>query len=236
MKTLIQTILILTVAASPGLHAQATESVVLPNRQNPGSSPSNAGTQTSDEAGSPGANPDPQLIGTPSRYAISDLENYIATIHSSLAMNDRQRDPFGLVQDPEKVNTEEDLLAKLAAKHTAPKKATPFKDIVAAIPITTIISKKQQFLIGGHSYRVGDTLTLRAKGNVIKVTVTKILPSKITFKNTENNQTATKNIAALPPGMEKGFEKIQPEGVSREGSDEPIDLQLNQTNFVAPRR
>ena len=215
-------IILLACSAFAGLNAQITESIVAPE------SPRADVDESDDDTDTPATGtPNPELIGTPSRYGLANLADYIATLHTVLAMKDQKRGPFGRLQDPEKVNTEDDLLAKLVAQEQQVVKKTPFKDIISAIPITGIIPEKKKFLIGGVSYNLGDSLNLRTKGNkIIQVTATEINANSITFKHRENDETAIKKVVSLPPGLQPGSKQIQPEGLEKEGSDEPIDLNL----------
>lgn len=187
-----------------------------------------AATQEQDTEGTPlepaTPAPDPELINEPSRYAGIDIEAYIHAVSSTFSMRNRERDPFGRYQDPNYKPPVPKAAPRTIAKYK-PAPVTPFSDIVAAIPITTIIAGQSKFLVKDRSFRTGDQIKLKTSGGkVITVHVVSVASDRVKFRHGTTNETAEQSLHLLPGGMQRGGGSILPRGLTDPNDQAPIDI------------
>ncbi|GAA5484420.1 hypothetical protein [Haloferula sargassicola] len=162
----------------------------------------------------------PELINTPSRNVGLDVEAYLRSVESSLDMRNRQLDPFGRYQDPNR----KAVVQQPLARHTITKARTiPFSDHVNQLPISGVVSGKE-FLIGARTYRIGDQLTLKIERGELRVQVIAIGSDSVTFQDLASEESATKHLGILPPGMERGNKQSLPPGFVPLDQNPTIDL------------
>jgi hypothetical protein len=192
-----------------------------------------SGEQADAPAPAPKVNPD--LIQQPSRHLGLDVDPYLTALLASFDMNDRDYGPFGKHQDPNFQPPKPKVAPKSVPKFN-PEPITPFVDIVAAIPVTTIISGQDKFLIGGRSFTVGDTLKLRTGiEQTTPAIVTAVDADRVTFRHGETDETAALSLRLMPSGMQPGSAEIQPAGVTPVGSEAPIELPAIGSNALSSR-
>ncbi|GAA5476548.1 hypothetical protein Hhel01_00020 [Haloferula helveola] len=177
-----------------------------------------------------------ELITQPSRYVGLDLDAYLRSLSSSFEMRTRARDPFGRHQDPNFKPPAPKITRKPKPGQIVKERATPFPDIVAAIPITTIIPGKQKFLIGGQSYGIGQRLKLNTgKSEPLIVHVVSVETDRVTFRNGLTNELAAHTFEPLPGGMTPGTPS-KPAGLEVNDGEVPIDISAGVGNSLSSRR
>jgi|688.fasta_scaffold17268_2 hypothetical protein len=160
----------------------------------------------------------------PSRYAGTDLEAYIQSLSAVFAIRGRATDPFALYQDPEA----KPVIRKptiTAVNKPAAVVVVPFSDIVAQIPVTTVMPGEKRFLVGTRSFSQGDKLPLVFDGKEIRSEVVEVSSQRIVFRNLDNGETAVRELAMLPPGMTQGNGSITAPGMVRDKPDAPLEIQ-----------
>jgi hypothetical protein len=174
------------------------------------------------------------LIAVPSRYAGEKLEAYLNALVSSLAMRNRERDPFGRHQDPD-YEPPKPVIANKAIEKYKPAPVTPFSDIVDAIPITAIIPAQRKFLVGGKAFSVGSRIKLNTGSTEpVTVHVIDIGNDRVVFRNGATRETAPHVLGAVPDGMSHGIKPIAPEGMVPGPANDTIDI--NPPNNLSSRR
>lgn len=199
--------------------------------------PTRAGAQTAESFRAPAAaaassTPAPASApaGSPitsqaSRYAGSDIADYVQRTIAHLSMTRRATDPFGRHQNPDYKPPVQEIARPGPAKY-APQPVTPFSDIVAAIPVTTVMPAKGAFLVGNRTFKIGDHFPLRLpNGKSIRVQVAAVTGAAIEFRNLESGETGVLKLTRMPAGMQrgKGGDEIPP-GVQIEDASAPLDV------------
>ena len=159
-----------------------------------------------------------------SRFAGSDIEAYIAVRAAKFSMNDREVDPFGLNQDPNRKPERKLIPSRLPARRTAALPPTPLRDIVNRIPVTTIMPSDKKFLVRSRTFTEGDEFPLIYQGKRLSMKITKVTGHQIHFRNQQNGETAVYKMQMLPPGMTSGSERSRPPGMVQDGRNAPLDL------------
>lgn len=187
------------------------------------------------DAPAPAPRVNPDLIQKPSRHLGVDVDSYLTALVASFDMNDRDYGPFGKHQDPN-FQPPKPKVAPRSAPKIDSEPITPFADIVAAIPVTTIIPGQDKFLVGGRSFTVGDTLKLRTGvEQTTPAVVTSVESDRVNFRHGETEETASLSLRLMPSGMRPGSAEIQPAGVTPTGSDAPIELPAIGSNALSSR-
>ncbi len=160
----------------------------------------------------------PVSISTPSRsLGENDLAVYVESQAASFLIQKQVTDPFGFVQDPAKAQKTE------STDSVAVVQRTPLSEIVRLISITAIMPRSQSFLMDSRSIKQGDILPLSYKGSKIKAQVTEVSAQKVSFKNTDTGETASRKIDFMPQGMTSGGNLQKPDGLN---SPENVSIEL----------
>lgn len=173
----------------------------------------------------PGAEPDKVPTPVPTRMVTGDLESYIADVRSRLAINSKDRGPFGLFQEPGKEPKQ-----PLLTQFDRPKKTAqiPFQTIVDALPVAAVVASEKMFMIGPRSVSVGQILPLVAGGRTVRARVESVRSSEIVFRNMADNDVAVKRLDLLPDGVRiGGGGSIRPPGVIPDQPNVEVPLELD---------
>lgn len=161
----------------------------------------------------------------PTRLVTEDVEGYLTGIRAKLAINSKDRGPFGLFQKPGKEPAQ-----PLLTPFERPKKRAeiPFATIVNALPVAAVIQAEGMFMIGSRSVKVGEVLPLVAGGRTVRAQVESVRAAEITFRNLANGDVAVKRLDMLPNGVRPGGGVIRPPGVVPDGGplEVPVELDL----------
>lgn len=163
----------------------------------------------------------------PSRYVgAAEQEAYLATLSSVFLSAKREKDPFGHYQDPDAKPVPKVTVAKVSSR-VAPAKATPLSEIIQLLTISTIMPGEKSFLVGTRLVKQGEELSLVWRGKQLRVQVTDVTSRQIGFKNMETNETGTRQLDMLPPGMRagNGNEGIRAPGMIPDRPNAPIELE-----------
>jgi hypothetical protein len=166
----------------------------------------------------------------PSRYVgAAEQEAYLATLSSVFLSGAREKDPFGRYQDPDAKPVVKPTVVKGPVR-AAPAKATPLSEIIQLITISTIMPGDKTFLVGTRLVKQGEELSLVWRGKQIRVQVTDVTSRLIAFKNVETNETGTRQLDMLPPGMRAGNgpEGIRAPGMIPDRPNAPIELDAGE--------
>ena len=174
------------------------------------------------------AKPAPASAGeidpTPSRLvAPPAIESYLKSVSSLLLMQNRERDPFGMTQNPE---AEPVAKVSMFGNNAAPvvKRATPLSEIVAMISITTIMPGQKMFLVGSRPFKQGNLIPIRHQGKPLRVQIMEVTSQQITFRNLDTGETANRNLSFRPAGMKPGSQGVTVPGMTTDSQNAPIDL------------
>lgn len=150
--------------------------------------------------------------------------DYVNKMVPRLSMTRRASDPFGRSQDPDakpaviaNANPERQRVTSLPQN-------VPLQQIISLIKVSTIIPTENRFLINDRSFQIGDILPISYKSKSVKVQVTSVSASKIDFRDTVSNETASLEMELLPPGMQPGTNISQTPGLFRTDAEAPIVL------------
>ena len=170
------------------------------------------------------ADPAPVEGNIPTRLVTEDVGPYIEGIRAKLAINSKDRGPFGLFQEPGK-----EPKKPLFEKFKRPEKPTeiPFQTIVDALPVAAVIAAEKTFMVGARTVRVGKGLPLVAGGRTFRTRVESVKSAQIVFRNLANNELAVKRLDLLPNGVRPGGGVIRPPGVVPDGGPVEVPLELD---------
>lgn len=166
------------------------------------------------------AGPIPQI---PSRYAGAEVSTYIASISSVFSIRGRATDPFAQAQDP----TVKPIKPKIVQSAIAKPAALPsikFSEIIAKIPVTTIIPGENRFLVGARSFLKGDRFPVRYGSRVYQTMIVEVSAQNILFRNMENGETGNLTLDLMPQGMSKGNQGVLAPGMRPARADTPLEL------------
>jgi hypothetical protein len=165
----------------------------------------------------------------PSRnVGAAEMDSYVASIASAFLIQKQERDAFGQSQDPDakpviKVAPEQKL------RRITPVLAIQFSEIIQKIVVTTIMPGEQRFLVGTRSIKRGDQFPLIFRGKQILVLVTEVTSQKISFRNLETGEIASRKLDMLPAGMTPGLHGITAPGMISDRANAPIELESDES-------
>ncbi len=167
-------------------------------------------------------NPDIELIKSkPSRFAIGNVELYIAARMADFSMKNRATDVFGLYQDLKSkppINTPNPLVK--VPTNFAPK---ALAEIIKGIKVSTIMVKEKSFLVGDRVIKELEELPISYdQGRIKHLKVMKVEPKKIIFKDLDGGIEAVLKLEVLPLGMEAGDTRLVPEGMVQPTKNQPL--------------
>jgi hypothetical protein len=158
--------------------------------------------------------------------ASEDVESYLSSIGSTLAMHRRPNDVFGLSQD----TSVKPVVA--AADGTISRRpiitATPLSEIVQQLKITTIIMGQKSFLVGTRTFTQGGQLPLSHRGKIIHAEVTEVTSQQISFRNKATGETAIRKMDMMPVGMTSGSKTMTLPGLVTDPANAPIELEAEE--------
>ncbi len=171
-----------------------------------------------------GAETDDAQIGQ-SRFLEADKSAYISEVSAKFAMGGREKDPFGLPQDPNKVPVK-----KAAAPKLAPvKRATPLQDVVNELVINAHMPASKEFMVGARILKEGQVIPMIFGGEKKRVQITEVGRDVIVFTDLESKEKVVRKMNELPDGVNEleGVEGVQSvEGFQRadEANQAPIEV------------
>ena len=164
----------------------------------------------------------------PSRLIADSADQQVELMRSRLAINMKERGPFGLNQDPGKQGS----VFKLPPRRLAKQVKTPFVDVVKAVPVAAVFPSEQEFLVGSRTIRTGDKFPLVVRDQTITVRVESVRAHGVVFKDLKSGEIATKRLDMIPDGITPGGKIQAIDGVIPSGgaSQEPLHLDLSSPN------
>ena len=175
------------------------------------------------KANTPKSVPLGEANSTPSRFiGPADIESYLKSVSSTFLMRNRERDPFGMTQNPEAAP-----IAKVSIFGRSPvvaKRATPLSEIIPMIAITTIMPGQKMFLVGSRPFKQGDLIPIRHQGKPLRVQITEVNSQQVVFRNLDTGETASRSLELRPAGMKPGGQGIAVPGMTADSQNAPIDL------------
>ena len=161
--------------------------------------------------------PDP----APARFLAEGLDDRILALRKRLAITSRERGPFGLFQNPGRVEVVSPVVAEV--------RKTPFDEFINGIQITVINAREKEFLVGARLFRLGQVFPIVRGGEKLSVRVEAVAPSRVTFKNLGTGEVALRRLDLLPSGVTAAAGQIQVRGVtpSNRGGTEPLRIELD---------
>ncbi len=163
-------------------------------------------------------------VGTPSRFVAPEaMESYIETMVLVFSAMKREKDPFGQLQDPE---AKPAVIATPGLARRTAVQATPLSEIVGFLPITTIMPGERSFLIGTRKVTLGQEVPLVWRGKPLRVKVTEVSSTRISFRDAETGETGNRTMKLLPSGMSVGggLKEILAPGMVPDRPNAPIEL------------
>ena len=142
-----------------------------------------------------------------------DVDGYLSGVRAKLAINTKDRGPFGLYQKPGK-EPKKPLLTPRKRKDKPVE--IPFAAVIDALPVAAVMAGDRKFMVGARAISVGQTIPLVAGGRTTQARVESVTKARITFRNLATNEVAVKRLDLLPEGVRPGGGAIVPDGVQRE--------------------
>ena len=135
-------------------------------------------------------------------------EAYIAVMKKRIAINERSRDPFGLLQE---LGPEDSLLP--------PRTPQPsLQELMGRLPISAVDPSSRTFLIGPREFQAGQVFPLIQDGKRVRIRVLQVKENAIHFQNPDSGERAIRSIQ-LDPRQNIDWQDIPaPKGI------EPTDL------------
>lgn len=177
------------------------------------------------------AGPVPQI---PSREAGAEVESYVASLTAILSIRSRTNDPFGQAQDP----AAKPLKPKIVQPNLPRPIALPsikFSEVIAKIPVTTVIPGEGRFLVGTRSFLKGDRFPVRYQTHTYNTQILDVTARTILFRNLENGETGSLTLDLMPQGMSKGNQGVLAPGMQPARGDAPLELESDSINSVPTR-
>ena len=164
----------------------------------------------------------------PSRLIAGSPGDQVELLRARIAINAKERGPFGLNQDPGKQGS----VFKLPPRRLAKQVKTPFVDVVKAVPVAAVFPSEQEFLVGSRTIRTGDKFPLVVRDQKITVRVESVRAQGVVFKDLKSGEIATKRLDMIPDGVTPGGKIQAIDGVIPSGgaSQEPLHLDLSSPN------
>jgi len=192
--------------------------------------PTNA-TSVKEEKAEADTGPVPQI---PSRYAGAELETYIASLSAVLSIRNRTNDPFCQSQDPTvKPPKPKTVLPNVPRPIALP--SVNFSEVIAKIPVTTVIPGEGRFLVGTRSFVKGDRFPVRYQTHTYNTQILDVTTSTILFRNLENGETGSLTLDLMPQGMSKGNQGVFAPGMQPARADSPLELESDTANSAPTR-
>jgi|GEM_PF-668210 len=163
---------------------------------------------------------------TPTRLIAGDVEAHLVGLRSRLAINGKERGPFGLFQEPGK-EPKQPILTP--SKRPEKQAEIPFAAVINALRISTVIPDEKKFMVGARLLRVGQSLPLKVGGKTIRVEVVSVRIDEIVFRNLATNEEAVKRLDLLPEGVGRGSGSIVVPGmtpIGGRGEEAPLEMDL----------
>lgn len=160
----------------------------------------------------------------PTRLISGDVAEHVDGLRARLAINSKERGPFGLFQKPGK-----EPIKTFVSPGTRVKKVyIPFQAVVDALPVAAVMASDKMFMVGSRLLQVGQVLPIVAENRTFKIQVEFVRADQIGFRNLADNQLAVKRLDLLPDGVSAGGGKMTPQGVTptNGGSEEPLQVDL----------
>ena len=162
---------------------------------------------------------------TPSRFASKDIEGYVSVRAAAFSMLSREKDPFGVNQDPDIKPVVPKVIASAPTQGGLAVPATPLADIVKLIRVTTIMPGERTFLVGSRSFRENDDFSIVFQGKTLTIKVVEVTPNRILFRDIAKGEEAALVTGILPPGMIiNGGEEMRPPGIVAPVKNIPLQL------------
>lgn len=169
---------------------------------------------------------------TPSRYLGESGSDYVAAMRARLAMAGRSIGPFGLTQDPNKV---EDIPLVKAPRKKAQKIVTPFSDVINSIKISTINFQEKSFLVGIDTYREGQEFAVEVNSERLTVRIEVVGSHAITFTNLKSGETIDRHLDLVPGVILQGKGDIIVPGMTPAGGGAQPVMKINLNEPVHSR-
>lgn len=223
MGKLIQLLAILATACPTAVSAQSAENfnpeLVTPTKP----------AVTKEEKAAAEAGPIPQVA---SRYAGAELDSYIASLSAVFSIRSRPTDPFCQSQDPTaKPPKPKVTQSPIARPTTLP--TVKFSEVIARIPVTTVIPGEDKFLVGARSFLKGERFPIRYGARTYQVQILEVNARNILFRNVESGESGTLTLELMPQGMSKGNQGVIAPGMRPSRGDTPLELD-NESESVNP--
>lgn len=156
----------------------------------------------------------------PSRFLADGADDRILKMRQRLAINKRERGPFGLYQVPGKTPIFSGPMPKKSRK-------TPFNEFINQIEISVINAKEKEFLVGARMFRLGQVFPIVRGGERLSVRIESVKPSQVTFKNLQTGEIAQRRLDVLPDGISATAGNIEVRGVTPNNRGEAAPLHLD---------
>ena len=170
-----------------------------------------------------------EVDSTPSRLVgPAELDAYLKAISSQFLIRTRERDPFGLVQNLDAVPAAKASIFGTTTA-TLAKPATPFRDIVPLIKVTSIIVRDKKILLGSRVFKQGELIPIQYQGKPLRVQITEVRSNHIVFRNLDTGETAIQSLGGPPVGMTLGGQGTSIQGMTLDSPDAPIELDADDS-------
>ena len=110
-----------------------------------------------------------------------------------------------------------------------------FSEVIAKIPVTTVIPGEGRFLVGTRSFLKGDRFPVRYQTHTYNTQILDVTARTILFRNLENGETGSLTLDLMPQGMSKGNQGILAPGMQPARGDAPLELESDPLNSVPTR-
>lgn len=158
---------------------------------------------------------------SPTRFLAqgSGVEERIKSLKQQLAINKRERGPFGLYQNPSKTPVYSGPMKEKLRK-------TPFHEFINEIQISVINAKEKEFLVGARIFRLGQVFPIVRGKESLSVRVESVSRSRVSFKNLKTGEVAVRRLDDLPNGITASVGSLDVPGVTPNGSGDRATLFL----------
>jgi hypothetical protein len=167
-----------------------------------------------------------ETVVSPTRFLAQGVgvDQRIEKLKQRLAINKRERGPFGLNQIPSKTPVDSGPLKDTLRK-------APFHEFINEIQISVINAKEKEFLVGARMFRLGQVFPIARGKERLSVEIQSVSQSRVAFKNLQTGEIAVRRMDGLPNGITASVRSLNVPGVTPNGRGERATLYLKDNTL-----
>lgn len=161
------------------------------------------------------------------RDHIGSIQDYISQQKANLAIGGKEKDIFGLPQDPKKAKALE--VATKAPEREVKKPTLPLQRVLDALPLTMMDPVGNRVIVNGKPpLRAGENLELTVAKETLTLRLEGVRSNGAYFRDLSTGELGLRSMTKLPEGIQRGG--VRPDGpkeIQRIDLDQPQAIKVN---------